>query len=118
MESACDLQWFRLYDTINNKRRIVASLVRAQPLSFLLNILKWLLVAIPATWTNSWLSYVQNKLALAYRTRLTDEVLKQYLGAGENDPGGKVYYKLGGLPITLCGCSYTDLSMQPIWMTG
>ncbi|CAL1696300.1 unnamed protein product [Somion occarium] len=77
--------------------KIVASLVRAQPLSFLLNILKWLLVAIPATWTNSWLSYVQNKLALAYRTRLTDEVLKQYLGAGENDPGGKVYYKLANL---------------------
>ncbi|OBZ79919.1 ATP-binding cassette sub-family D member 2 [Grifola frondosa] len=46
--------------------KIVASLVRAQPLLFLLNILRWLLVAIPATWTNSWLSYVQNKLALAY----------------------------------------------------
>ena len=77
--------------------RIVASLVRAQPLPFLLNIFKWLLVAIPATWTNSWLSYVQNKLALAYRTRLTNAVMKEYLGAGEdvNDPSGKVYYKLG-----------------------
>lgn len=81
----------------------MASLVRAQPLPFLLNISKWLLVAIPATWTNSWLSYVQNKLALAYRTRLTNAVMKEYLGAGEdvNDSTGKVYYKLGmneGLP--------------------
>ena len=80
--------------------RIVASLVRAQPAPFLLNILKWLLVAIPATWTNSWLSYVQNKLALAYRTRLTEEVMKQYLGSDQEGENSKVFYKLGEqLPI-------------------
>ncbi|RDX56213.1 hypothetical protein OH76DRAFT_1337713 [Lentinus brumalis] len=76
--------------------KIVASLVRAQPAAFLLNILKWLLVAIPATWTNSWLSYVQNKLALAYRTRLTQEVMRQYLG-DEKDNDVKVFYKLANL---------------------
>lgn len=75
--------------------RIVASLVRAQPVPFLLNILRWLLVAIPATWTNSWLSYVQNKLALAYRTRLTEEVMKQYLGDEADSHDLKVFYKLG-----------------------
>lgn len=74
--------------------RIVASLVRAQTIPFLLNITRWLLVAIPATWTNSWLSYVQNKLAIAYRTRLTEEVLKEYLGDGDEDVKDKVYYKL------------------------
>lgn len=74
--------------------RIVASLVRAQPLQFFWNILRWLLVAIPATWTNSWLSYIQNKLAIAYRTRLTKEVMKQYLGEEAEGPEGKVYYKL------------------------
>lgn len=72
----------------------MASLVRAQTLPFLFNILRWLLVAIPATWTNSWLSYVQNKLAIAYRTRLTEEVLKEYLGDGTEGASGKVYYKL------------------------
>jgi ATP-binding cassette subfamily D (ALD) long-chain fatty acid import protein len=77
-----------------NPRRIVASLVRGESLQFLLNIIRWLLVAIPATWTNSWLSYVQNKLALAYRTRLTKEVLTQYLGDEADGPDGKVYYKL------------------------
>ena len=42
-----------------------------------------------------WLSYVQNKLALAYRTRLTWEVMKQYLG-DERDPNDvTVFYKLG-----------------------
>ncbi|KZT06303.1 adrenoleukodystrophy protein [Laetiporus sulphureus 93-53] len=77
--------------------RIVASLVRAQPIPFLLNILRWLLVAIPATWTNSWLSYVQNKIALAYRTRLTEEVMKQYLGETANGQDLKVFYKLSNL---------------------
>lgn len=61
---------------------------------FLLNILRWLLVAIPATWTNSWLSYVQNKLALAYRTRLTEEVMKQYLGDEKDGQDAKVFYKM------------------------
>lgn len=74
--------------------RIVASLVRKEPLQFLFNIIRWLLVAIPATWTNSWLSYIQNKLAIAYRTRLTQEVMKQYLGDEKEGPDGKVYYKL------------------------
>lgn len=73
--------------------RIVASLVRAQPLPFLLNIIRWLLVAIPATACNSLLSFIQNKLAIAYRTRLTEEILKQYLG-DEDDPT-KAYYKMG-----------------------
>ncbi|KAF8506877.1 adrenoleukodystrophy protein [Russula emetica] len=77
--------------------KIVASLVRAQTIPFLLNILRWLLVAIPATWTNSWLSYVQNKLAIAYRTRLTEEILKQYLGHQQEGPEGKVYYKISNL---------------------
>ncbi|KAK0465214.1 ABC transporter transmembrane region 2-domain-containing protein [Desarmillaria tabescens] len=77
--------------------RIVASLVRAQPLQFFLNILRWLCVAIPATWTNSWLSYVQNKLTIAYRTRLTNVVMQQYLGDEDEGAHGKVYYKLSNL---------------------
>lgn len=77
--------------------KIVASLVRGQSVQFLLNITRWLLVAVPATWTNSWLSYVQNKLTIAYRTRLTHEVLKQYLGEEAEGPEGKCYYKLSNL---------------------
>ncbi|TRM66009.1 ABC transporter transmembrane region 2-domain-containing protein [Schizophyllum amplum] len=77
---------------------IVASLVRRQPKLFFLNILKWLIVAIPATLTNSWISFLQNKLAMAYRTRLTKEVMDQYLGTqADEGPEGKVYYKLSNL---------------------
>ncbi|KAG8220058.1 ABC transporter transmembrane region 2-domain-containing protein [Butyriboletus roseoflavus] len=77
--------------------KIVASLVRGRSFEFLLNIIRWLLVAIPATWTNSWLSYVQNKLAIAYRTRLTREVLQQYLAEESETPDSKVYYKISNL---------------------
>lgn len=49
--------------------RIVSSLVTAQPSLFLRNLVKWLAVAIPATYTNSMLEYLQSELGLAYRTR-------------------------------------------------
>ncbi|KIM29018.1 hypothetical protein M408DRAFT_329057 [Serendipita vermifera MAFF 305830] len=75
--------------------KIVGSLVRAEFVPFLLNIVRWLLVAIPATWCNSWLSYVQSKLALAYRTRLTERAMQLYLGdVGSQD---KIYYKISNL---------------------
>ncbi|KAI6005118.1 ABC transporter transmembrane region 2-domain-containing protein [Pisolithus orientalis] len=76
---------------------LLRQLVRGQSFQFLLNIIRWLLVAVPATWTNSWLSYVQNKLTIAYRTRLTNEVLKQYFGEEAEGPEGKCYYKLSSL---------------------
>lgn len=57
--------------------------------------MRWLIVAIPATWTNSWLTYIQNKLAIAYRTRLTRAVMDQYLGDESGSADGKIYYKLG-----------------------
>lgn len=72
----------------------MASLVRAQPVAFLFNILRWLLVAVPATWTNSWLSFIQNKLALAYRTRLTEAIMNQYLGTEKDKEDLKIFYKL------------------------
>jgi ATP-binding cassette subfamily D (ALD) long-chain fatty acid import protein len=48
---------------------IVSSLVTAQPRLFLMNLARWLLVAVPATYTNSMLEYLQSELSLAYRTR-------------------------------------------------
>ncbi|CAE6359311.1 unnamed protein product [Rhizoctonia solani] len=72
--------------------RIVASLVRAETVPFLLNLLRWLLVAIPATYTNSMLGYIQTKIGIAYRTRLTERVLNTYLGTENGED--KVYYKM------------------------
>lgn len=41
---------------------IVSALVRAQPRQFLWRIFLWMAVAVPATYTNSMLTYLQSKL--------------------------------------------------------
>ncbi|SCV69975.1 BQ2448_1369 [Microbotryum intermedium] len=94
---------------------IVSALVRAKPREFLYRIFLWMAVAIPATYTNSMLSYMQSKLgnprfvapcgcnlsvsltdqspsptAIAYRTRLTKRVHKMYLE-------DTTFYALGNL---------------------
>lgn len=69
---------------------IVSALVRAQPRLFLRRIALWMAVAVPATYTNSMLSFLQSKLAIAYRTRLTRHVHDMYLD-------GTTYYALGNL---------------------
>lgn len=76
---------------------IVSALVRAQPRLFLGRIALWMAVAVPATYTNSMLAFLQSKLALAYRTRLTKEVHESYLE-------GSTFYALGTLArLSLCG---------------
>ncbi|GAA6023383.1 hypothetical protein JCM10207_002527 [Rhodosporidiobolus poonsookiae] len=69
---------------------IVSALVRAQPKQFLLRICAWMAVAVPATYTNSMLTFLQSKLAIAYRTRLTAKIHNDYLS-------GTTYYALGNL---------------------
>lgn len=69
---------------------IVAALVRGQGRVFIRRIATWMLVAVPATYTNSFLSYLQSKLALTYRTRLTNYVQQQYLS-------DNTFYALGNL---------------------
>ncbi|KAF3050525.1 hypothetical protein E8E11_009256 [Didymella keratinophila] len=59
--------------------RLVSSLVRGKGSEFLKGLVWWMTVAIPATFTNSMLSYHQCKLSLQYRTRLTNYVHNKYL---------------------------------------
>lgn len=70
--------------------RIVSALVRAQTRKFLLGILWWMTVAIPATYCNAMIEFLQSKLALSYRTRLTQRVHEAYLS-------DDTYYQLGNL---------------------
>lgn len=70
--------------------RIVSALVRAQTRQFLLGILWWMTVAIPATYCNAMIEFLQSKLALSYRARLTKEVHNKYLS-------DDTYYQLGNL---------------------
>ncbi|KAI4226372.1 MAG: hypothetical protein L6R36_003230 [Xanthoria steineri] len=59
--------------------KLVSSLVRGKGKAFFKGIVWWMLVAIPATFTNSMLSYHQCKLALQYRSRLTNYLHSRYL---------------------------------------
>ncbi|RAH39990.1 ATP-binding cassette long-chain fatty acid transporter PXA2 [Aspergillus brunneoviolaceus CBS 621.78] len=59
--------------------RLVSNLVRGKGKDFLLGLVWWMMVAVPATFTNSMLSYHQCKLALSYRKRLTDYIHEKYL---------------------------------------
>lgn len=59
--------------------RLVSSLVRGKGKDFLTGLVWWMIVAIPATFTNSMLSYHQCKLSLQYRTRLTNYIHNKYL---------------------------------------
>ncbi|RKF60516.1 ATP-binding cassette sub-family D member 2 [Erysiphe neolycopersici] len=58
---------------------LVSSLVRGKGRDFVIGIIWWMVIAIPATITNSMLSYHQCKLSLQYRTRLTNHIQYEYL---------------------------------------
>lgn len=49
--------------------RIVSALVTKKPRLFILNLARWIAIAVPATYTNSMIQYLQSELGLAYRTR-------------------------------------------------
>jgi ATP-binding cassette subfamily D (ALD) protein 2 len=53
---------------------IVKSIVDKSPTSFGWLLLKWLGVAIPATYINSMLRFLESKLSIAFRSRLVEHV--------------------------------------------
>ena len=59
--------------------KIVSDLVRGRGRDFLWGIVGWMTIAIPATYTNSMLTFMQSKLSIAFRTRLTDYIHERYM---------------------------------------
>ncbi|KAI8364298.1 ABC transporter transmembrane region 2-domain-containing protein [Choanephora cucurbitarum] len=59
--------------------RIVKDLVNGNGKQFLVGLGYWFAIAIPATYTNSMIRYLQSKLSIGFRTRLTRYIHDLYL---------------------------------------
>jgi ABC-type uncharacterized transport system fused permease/ATPase subunit len=74
--------------------RLVKSIVERKLREFILLLCKWMLIALPATYVNSMIAYFENKLALAFRSKLVNHCYDLYMS-------DEVYYRIGNLDSRL-----------------
>ena len=73
---------------------MVKYIVKKDVTNFALMMLRWFGVAIPATFINSLIRFLESKLALSFRTRLSDYAYKLYFK-------NQTYYRVSNLDSRL-----------------
>ncbi|KAL3981698.1 ABC transporter transmembrane region 2 family protein [Acanthocheilonema viteae] len=58
---------------------LIRTIVEKQSYAFIRNLIKWFLVALPATFINSMIKFMEGYVAIAFRARLTQYAYNKYL---------------------------------------
>lgn len=74
--------------------QVIKSIVQKNVRKFAFHLMKWIAVAIPATFINSMIRYLENKLALSFRTELVNFAYKKYFA-------NQTYYRVCNLDSRL-----------------
>ncbi|XP_060534112.1 ATP-binding cassette sub-family D member 1 [Cylas formicarius] len=82
----------------NLEGAIVKYIVRKEPRNFVHQLMKWFAVAIPATFINSMIRYLESRIALSFRTRLVEHSYKLYFK-------NQSYYRVTVLDGRLDNCA-------------
>ena len=86
---------------------IVKSIVDRKLKLFVWLMCKWMAIAVPATYINSMIMYLESKLSIAFRSRLVKHVYEMYMK-------DETYYRVGNLDSRLSNpdqCLTEDVSL-------